>query len=29
MDYITPGSPVRHYLPEFAQIHDHRVGDTI
>ena len=23
-----PGSPVLHYLPEFAQIHVHRVGDA-
>ena len=29
MDYITPGFPVYHQLPEFAQIHVHRVGDTI
>ena len=29
MDYSTPGSPVLHYLPEFAQTHVHWVGDTI
>ena len=29
MDCITPGSPVLHYLPEFAQIHAHWVGDAI
>ena len=29
MDYSTPGSPVRHYLPEFAQIHVHQVGGAI
>ena len=23
MDYSTPGLPVLHYLPEFAQIHVH------
>ena len=23
MDYSMPGFPVLHYLPEFAQIHDH------
>ena len=27
-DYSTPGSPVLHYLPEFAQIHVHWVSDT-
>ena len=25
----TPGLPVHHKLPEFTQIHAHRVGDTI
>ena len=29
MDCSTRGSPVLHYLPEFAQIHVHWVGDTI
>ena len=29
MDCSTPGSPVLHYLPEFAQIHVHGVGDAI
>ena len=29
MDCSMPGSPVLHYLPEFAQIHVHWVGDTI
>ena len=29
MDCSTPGFPVLHYLPEFAQTHVHRVGDTI
>ena len=29
MDCITPGFPVYHQLPEFAQIHVHQVGDTI
>ena len=28
MDY-NPGSSVLHYLPEFAQIHVHGVGDAI
>ena len=28
-DCGTPGSPVLHYLPEFAQIHDHWVSDDI
>ena len=27
MDCCMPGSPVLHYLPEFAQIHVHWVGD--
>ena len=29
MDCRMPGFPVHHQLPELAQIHDHRVGDTI
>ena len=29
MDCSTPGSPVIHYLPEFAQTHVHPVGDAI
>ena len=29
MDCSTPGFPVLHYLPEFAQIHVHWVGDVI
>ena len=29
MDYSTPGFPVLHYLPEFAYIHVHGVGDAI
>ena len=29
MDYSMPGFPVLHYLPEFAQIHVHRVSDAI
>ena len=29
MDCSTPGSYVLHYLPEFAQIHVHWVGDAI
>ena len=29
MDCSTPGFPVLHYLPEFAQTHAHWVGDTI
>ena len=28
-DCSTPGFPVLHYLPEFAQTHVHWVGDTI
>ena len=28
LDCSTPGSPVLHYLPEFAQIHVHWVSDT-
>ena len=29
MDCSTPGFPVLHYLPEFAQVHVHWVGDAI
>ena len=29
MDCSTPGFPVFHYLPEFAQAHVHWVGDDI
>ena len=29
MDYSTPGSPILHYLPEFAQIHVHFIGDCM
>jgi len=29
MDCSTPGFPVLHYLPEFAQTHAHWVGDAI
>ena len=29
MDYNTPGFPVLHYLPEFAQTHVHWVSDAI
>ena len=29
MNCNTPSFPVLHYLPEFAQSHVHRVGDTI
>jgi len=29
MDYSTHDSSVFHYLQEFAQIHNHRVGDAI
>ena len=29
MDCSTPGFPVLHYLPEFAQTHIHWVGDAI
>ena len=29
MDCRTPGFPVLHYHPEFAQTHVHWVGDTI
>ena len=29
MDCSTPGFPVLHHLPEFAQTHVHSVGDVI
>ena len=29
MNHSTPGLPVHHQLPEFAQTHVHRVGDAI
>ena len=29
MDYIMPGSPVHHQLPELAHTHVHQVGDDI
>ena len=29
MDYSTPGFPVLHYLPEFAQTHVHLISDAI
>ena len=29
MNHSTPGLPVHHQLPEFTQIHNHRVGDAI
>ena len=29
MDYSTPGFPVHHQLPEFAQTHVHWIGDAI
>ena len=29
MEYSTPGFPVLHHLPEFAQTHVHRIGDAI
>ena len=29
MDCSTPGLPLLHQLPEFAQTHVHRVGDAI
>ena len=29
MNYSTPGLPVHHQLPEFTQIHVHRVSDAI
>ena len=28
MNHSTPGLPVHHHLPEFAQTHVHRVGDA-
>ena len=27
--FVTPGFPVHHQLPEFAQTHVHQVGDVI
>ena len=29
MDCSTPGFPIRHWLPELAQTHVHRIGDAI
>ena len=29
MNRSTPGLPVHHKLPEFAQTHAHRLGDAI
>ena len=29
MNHSTPGLPVHHQLPEFAQTHAHSVSDTI
>ena len=29
MDCSTPGFPVHHQFPEFAQTHVHQIGDTI
>ena len=29
MDCSMPGFPVFHYLPEFAEIHVHGVGDAV
>ena len=29
MNHSTPGLPIHHQLPEFTQIHVHRVGDPI
>ena len=29
MNHSTPGLPVHHHLPEFTQIHIHRVSDSI
>ena len=29
MDCSTPDFPVLHHLPEFAQIHVHRISDAI
>ena len=28
-DYSSTGFPVLHYLPEFAQVHVHLVGDAM
>ena len=29
MDCSTPGLPVPHHLPKFAQVHIHCIGDVI
>ena len=29
VDCSTTGFPVHHHLPEFAQVHSHRIGDSI
>ena len=29
VDFSTPGFPVPHHLPEFAQVHVHCIGETI
>ena len=29
MNYSTPGSSVLHYLPEFAQVYIHVVGEAV
>ena len=29
MDCSTPGLPVTHHLPKFAQVHVHCIGDAI
>ena len=29
VDCSTPGFPVYHQLPEFVQVHVHRVGDAV
>ena len=29
VNHSTPGLPVQHRLPEFTQIHVHRIGDAI
>ena len=29
MDFSTPGFPVHHQLPEFAQMHVHQISDAI
>ena len=29
MDHSTPGLPVHHQLPEFAQTHVHQISDVI